>query len=91
MPKMTDFQTSLGYFHVFHVVEHIKDILRTNTVKNETFSKKSKNSIFGQFLPILVTFYEVKITFWKKLVGGATKTDLFDEVFEIYILWGIQK
>jgi hypothetical protein len=60
---MTDFQTSLGYFHVFHVVEHIKDILRTNTVKNETFSKKPKNSIFGQFLPILVTFYEVKITF----------------------------
>jgi hypothetical protein len=60
---MTDFQTSLGYFHVFQVVEHIPDILRTNTVKNETFSKKSKNSIFGQFLPILATFYEVKITF----------------------------
>jgi hypothetical protein len=57
------YHCDLGYFHVFHVVEHIKDILRTNTVKNETFSKKSKNSIFGQFLPILVTFYEVKIAF----------------------------
>jgi hypothetical protein len=62
----------------FQVVEHIRDILRMNTVKNETFSKKSKNSIFGQFLPILATFYEVKITFWKKMVGGA-------------VLWGIQK
>jgi hypothetical protein len=27
----------------------------------------------------------------KKMVGGATKTDLFDEVFGIYMLWGIQK
>jgi hypothetical protein len=27
------------------------------------FFKKSKNSIFGQFLPILATFYKVKITF----------------------------
>jgi hypothetical protein len=59
---LTDFQTSLGYFHVFQVVEHIRTF-RTNTVKNETFSKKSKISIFGEFLPILATFYEVKITF----------------------------
>jgi hypothetical protein len=44
-------------------VEHIRDILGTNTVTNETFSKKSKNSIFGQFLPILATFNEVQITF----------------------------
>jgi hypothetical protein len=34
------------------------DILRTNTVKNETFSKKLKNSILGYFLPIWATFYE---------------------------------
>jgi hypothetical protein len=63
--KLTDFQTFLGYFHVFQVVEHIPDILTTNIVKNETFSKKS---IFSHFLPISATFYEVKITFWKKLV-----------------------
>jgi hypothetical protein len=62
-PKLTDFQTFLGYFHVFHVVEHIRNILTTNIVKNETFSKKSKKSIFGQFLPISATFYEVKTTF----------------------------
>jgi hypothetical protein len=36
-PKLTDFQTFCGYFHVFQAVEHIRDILRTNTVKNETF------------------------------------------------------
>jgi hypothetical protein len=46
---MTDFQKICGYFHVFQVVEHIPDILRTNTVKNETFSKKSKNLIFASF------------------------------------------
>jgi hypothetical protein len=43
-------------------VEHIRDILTTK-VKNETFSKNRKKSIFGHFLPILATFYEVKITF----------------------------
>jgi hypothetical protein len=42
-------------------VEHIIDSFRTITFKND-FSKKLKNSIFGQFLPILATFYEVKIT-----------------------------
>jgi hypothetical protein len=31
-------------------VEHIGDILRTNTVKNETFSKKSKKFNFSNFL-----------------------------------------
>jgi hypothetical protein len=40
------------------------------------YSKNSKSSIFGQFLPILATFYEVKITFLKKLVGGAQVTNL---------------
>jgi hypothetical protein len=37
--------------------------LSTITLKELDFSKKSKNSIFGQFLPILATFYKVKITF----------------------------
>jgi hypothetical protein len=52
--KLTDFQTFLDYFHVFQVVEEIIDILTTNIVKNETFSKKSKKSfldIFCQFQP----------------------------------------
>jgi hypothetical protein len=49
-PKLTDFQTFCRLFSRFsQVVEHIRDILKTNTVKNETFSKKSKNSIFGHF------------------------------------------
>jgi hypothetical protein len=56
-PKLT------GYFHVFQVMERIADILRTNTVKNETFSKNLKKFNFCQFLPILATFYELKITF----------------------------
>jgi hypothetical protein len=73
-PKLTDFQTSLGYFHVFQVVEHIPDILTTNIVKNETFSKKAKKSIFGHFLLILTTFYKVKIMFWRKLVEEGAIT-----------------
>jgi hypothetical protein len=42
-----------------------------------------KNSIFGQFLPILATFYEVKITFLKFLkfsdstCSGASKISNF--------------
>jgi hypothetical protein len=43
---LTDFQTFLGYFHVFQVVEHIRDILTTNIVKNETFSKKIEKILF---------------------------------------------
>jgi hypothetical protein len=30
--KLTDFQTFFSYFHVFQVVEQIRDIFRTNTV-----------------------------------------------------------
>jgi hypothetical protein len=42
---------------------HFLHSFRTITLKNENFQKKSENSIFGQFWPILATFYEVKITF----------------------------
>jgi hypothetical protein len=52
-PKLTDFQTFSTIFHIFQVVEHAKDSFERIQLKNETFSKKSKNSIFGQFLPIL--------------------------------------
>jgi hypothetical protein len=34
-------------------------------ILDTTFSKKSKNSIFGYFLPILATFTEVKSRFEK--------------------------
>jgi hypothetical protein len=88
MLHLTDFQTFFGYFHVFLVVEHIKNSFRTITFKKWDFSKKSKNSIFGQFLPILATFYEVKITFLKKLVEQARATYLKFDVFWIYMLWG---
>jgi hypothetical protein len=37
-------------------VEHTRDSFRTTTFKNENFQKKSKISIFGQFLSILATF-----------------------------------
>jgi hypothetical protein len=33
----------------------------------------------------------VHIMLRDELVVGATKTDLFDQVFGIYMLWGIQK
>jgi hypothetical protein len=36
--------------------------------------KKVENFHFCQFWPILATFYEVKITFWKKLVEGGPKS-----------------
>jgi hypothetical protein len=84
-------QTILQLLHVFQVVEHIPDDLTTNIVKNETFSKNSKKSIFGHFLPISATFYEVKITFWKKLVEVGAMTYFQIDVFGIYMLLGIQK
>jgi hypothetical protein len=36
-------------------VEHIREILRTKPVKNETFSKKYEKFHFCQFLPIRVS------------------------------------
>jgi hypothetical protein len=83
------FKTFCGYFYVFQVVEHIRDILRTHTVKNETFSKKMNQFNFFQFLLILATFYEQKITFWKKLVEVAAGTYFQFDIFGIYMLWGI--
>jgi hypothetical protein len=44
--------------------------LRWDVVKNKILQKIEK----FHFLPILATFYEVKITFLKKLVGGAPVT-----------------
>jgi hypothetical protein len=73
-----------GYFHVCQVVEHIPDSFRTITFKNETFEKKSKN-----FISILATIYEVKITFWKKLVEGPPMTYFQIDIFWFYMLWGI--
>jgi hypothetical protein len=46
-----------------------------------------------QFLPILATFYEVKITFWKKLVEGAAIINFLSIWYFLilsYILLGIQ-
>jgi hypothetical protein len=57
------------------------------TLKNEKFQKKS---IFGLFLPIKSNIYEVKITFFKKLVDQAPATYLKFDVFWIYMLWGIR-
>jgi hypothetical protein len=48
--QLTDFQTSFGLFHVFQLVEHIPDSLRTITTKNETFQK-------NQQIPFLVNVY----------------------------------
>jgi hypothetical protein len=60
---MTDFKTFFGYFHVLQVMEHTRDSFRTNSVKKMRLFKKVENFLFCQFLPILATFYEVKITF----------------------------
>jgi hypothetical protein len=49
-----------------------------------------KSLKISQFLPILATFYETKITFWKKLVGGAPETYFQFDIFWIYMLWGIE-
>jgi hypothetical protein len=57
------FANFLGLFSRFLGRGTHKRIFTTNIVKNNTFSKKSKKSIFGHFLPILATFYEVKLTF----------------------------
>jgi hypothetical protein len=71
--KLTDFQT-FSSFHVFQVVEHTRaETIRAITVKNETFSKKSKI----WFLPIFANFclfFALKITIWKKLVEEAPGT-----------------
>jgi hypothetical protein len=76
--QWTDFQTFFGYFHVFQVVEHIPDSFRMITFKNKTFEKKIQKF---EFLPILATIYEVKITFYKKLVGGASMTYFQFDIF----------
>jgi hypothetical protein len=39
---------------------------------------------------VLERFYEVQITFWKKLVEEGTMTYLFFDIFGICMLWGIQ-
>jgi hypothetical protein len=50
-----------------------KKRFRTITIKKWDFSKTLNNSIFGQFLPILTTFYEVKITFLKNSCSVVSK------------------
>jgi hypothetical protein len=68
-------------------MKHTPDSFRTITFKKWDFAK---NDIFDQFLPILAIFYEVKITFWKKLEKGGTVTYFQFDIFLIYMLWGIQ-
>jgi hypothetical protein len=51
LAKIDQFSNSFGYFHIYQVVDHIRDSFRT-ICKKWKISKKSKNSIFGQFLPI---------------------------------------
>jgi hypothetical protein len=87
--KLTNFQTFFGYFHVFQVVEHIPDSFRMITFKNETFEKKSKKLNFWSLFPILAPIYEVKISFWKKLVENPLMTYFQIDIFWFYMLWGI--
>jgi hypothetical protein len=49
-------------------VEHIRDIFTTQYSQKWDFFKKIEKINFWSFLPISATFYEVKITLWKKLV-----------------------
>jgi hypothetical protein len=48
--KLTDFQT---FFSYFHVVEHTRDSVRTNTVNKLDFFKQTEKFHFGSFLPNL--------------------------------------
>jgi hypothetical protein len=59
------------------VVEHIRTVLERLHYKISKFQKIQKIP----FLPILATFYEVKITFFKKLVDEAPATYLKFDVF----------
>jgi hypothetical protein len=49
MAKLDRFSNFFRLFSGFQVVEHISDSFRTIKLKKLDFSKKSKNSIFGQF------------------------------------------
>jgi hypothetical protein len=65
-------------------VEHIKTVLERLHSKNEILKKNRKIPFlvnFCQFLPILATFYKVKIMFLKKLVDGAPATYFKFDVF----------
>jgi hypothetical protein len=53
--------------------------------------KKIQKFHFWSIFLILPTIYEVKITFWKKLVEVAPMTYFQIDIFGIYMLWGIQK
>jgi hypothetical protein len=68
--------------HVLHIMLRDLSIQKClqfveHILKNDIFPKNRKN----QFLPILATFYEVKITFYKKLVDGAPATYFKFDVF----------
>jgi hypothetical protein len=83
---LTDFQTFFLLFSRFsgRGTHRAADSFRIITFKNETFEKKNPKISFlvNEILPILATIYEVKITFWKKLVEGAPMT-----YFQIDIFW----
>jgi hypothetical protein len=64
------------------------DSFRMIKFKNETFKKKSKYLNFWSLFPILATIYEVKISFWKKLVETPLMTYFQIDIFWIHMLWG---
>jgi hypothetical protein len=48
-PKLRDFHISLGYSHVFQVMEHVRDILKTKQSKNDFFKKIEKINFWSCF------------------------------------------
>jgi hypothetical protein len=85
------FKLFVAIFTFFRSWTHqCRDVHRTNTVKNEIFKTKSKKINFCQLLPILATFYELKVTFWQKLVEVALDVvhfsrNFFFEEFEKFL------
>jgi hypothetical protein len=78
--KLANIDSFSAIFTFVQVVEHIRDSFRTNTVKNEAFSNKSKTSIFANFSYILWTKNPVL-----KKVGKASSGNLFSIWCFLYV------
>jgi hypothetical protein len=65
------FSAIFTFFRSWNTSQTVKRMI---TFKNETFNFFSKNLNFWSLFQILATIYEVKISFWKKLVENPPMT-----------------
>jgi hypothetical protein len=87
-PIFKRFSAIFTFFRSWNIPE-LRPFLN-NYIQKWDFWKKIQKFHFCSILPILATIYEVKITFWKKLVEGAPITYFQINIFWFYMLWGIQ-